>query len=441
MKPRTLLLPRAARAARVLAAGFALAPALVGCGDTPGGATEAAATLPVEGRRVGLEPGYEVAELHAGRVVSRRTSQLGFDRPGRIARVEVDEGDAVEPGRLLATLDTGELRAERRRVEAQIGEIEAQLAMAHLTTQRRQALRASDHLSPEQLDRAVYSERALAARLASARAAREAVDASLAMAEIRAPYAGTIVARLADEGSVAAPGTPILRLIEAGALEAQIGLPPEAAAALRVGDAHTLEIEGRPAPAVLRAVIDTVERDTRTVTAIFRLEGAAAAQDGALARVRLARRLEAPGFWLPLGALAESHRGLWSAYVLVPAGDGDGDGGGGGDAEPALAAGTALRAERRQVEVLHSEAERAFVRGTLRDGDTVVWSGAHRLVPRQLVRRVEPRADPGAGPAPEPALDAPPGAAASAAAEAAAAAAARPPDPIAQEPPVRTSGS
>jgi RND family efflux transporter MFP subunit len=397
MKSRTFRLPRAARA---LAAAIALA----GCGGAPGADTSAAAdaALPVEGRRVALEPGYEVAELHAGRVVSRRTSQLGFDRAGRIARMEVDEGDTVEPGRLLATLDTAELRAERRRVEAQIGEIEAQLAMARLTTRRRQALRASDHLSPEQLDQAVFSERALAARLAAAQAARETVDASLAMAEIRAPYAGTITARLADEGSVVAPGTPILRLIEAGALEAHIGVPPDAAAALRAGAAHALEIEGRSVPATLRTVVESVERDTRTVTAIFRLEGGgpAPALDGALARVRLTRRLDDPGFWLPLAALAESHRGLWSAYALVPAPAGAEEAG----ATPGGAAVDApLRAERRQVEVLHTEAERAFVRGTLRDGDTVVWSGAHRLVPGQIVRRIDPGASAvGAAPARRP---------------------------------------
>lgn len=406
MKSRTSLIRCAARCAtlRVRAAcaalGLALLAAAAGCGDGSGGVDALARALPVEGRRVALEPGYEVAELHAGRVVSRRTSQLGFDRPGRIAQVAVDEGDTVEAGRLLASLDTTELRAERRRVEAQIGEIEAQLAMARLTTRRRAALRASDHASPEQLDQATYSEQALAARLGAAAAARDAVDASLAMAEIRAPYAGTIVARLADEGSVVTPGTPILRLIEDGALEAHIGLPPEAAAALRAGDTHALDVEGRALPGVLRAVVDSVERDTRTVTAIFRLDASAAALDGALARVRLARRLEEPGYWLPLGALAESHRGLWSAYVLVPAGEaGEGEaeaadaGEEAGRGETGAAGEAALRAERRQVEVLHTEAERAFVRGTLRDGDTVVWSGAHRLVPGQLVRRV----DPGAG--------------------------------------------
>ena len=41
--------------------------------------------------------------------------------------------------------------------------------------------------------------------------------------------------------------------------------------------------------------------------------------------------------------------------------------------------------ERRVVEVLHAEADRAYVRGTLQDGDWVVRTGVQRLVPGQQV--------------------------------------------------------
>ena len=41
--------------------------------------------------------------------------------------------------------------------------------------------------------------------------------------------------------------------------------------------------------------------------------------------------------------------------------------------------------EQRLVEVIHTESERAFVRGTLAPGDRVVDAGVHRLVPGQQV--------------------------------------------------------
>jgi RND family efflux transporter MFP subunit len=340
-------------------------------------APAAAAALPVESAAVRLEPGYEVQEIHTGRVVARRASALGFERAGLLARVLADDGARVEAGQRLAVLDTRQLEAERKRMAAQVADVEAQLAMASLTAKRTRRLRDADHVSPARLDEVLYAERALEARRAAARAGLESVEAALALSEIRAPYAGQVVAREVDEGTVVSPGQAILRLIEDGALEARLGLPPAAAAGLAPGARLSLDVDGRPVPGVLVAVVGAVERDTRTVTAVVALEpgaGEPRPRDGAVARVTLPRRLEGAGFWLPLAALAESHRGLWSAYALVAEPD-----------EPTL-----RRVERRTLEVLHAEGERAFVRGPLRDGEQVAASGVHRLVPGQRVRAVAP---------------------------------------------------
>ena len=78
--------------------------------------------------------------------------------------------------------------------------------------------------------------------------------------------------------------------------------------------------------------------------------------------------LQERGFWMPTEALAESQRGLWSAYTLKSQ-----------DNMYVL--------ERRPVELLHIETDRAFVRGTLEHGDVVVAGGLHRLVPGQMVMK------------------------------------------------------
>lgn len=338
-----------------------------------------AAVLPVVAHTVRVTPTYEVDELHTGRVVARRSSELGFEQGGRLERVLVDDGDRVEAGDVLAQLDQRQLQAERKQRAAQLADLEAQLALARATTRRTQALRASDHVSPAQLDEAVHGEQALVARRLAAQAALEATDVALALSEIRAPYAGQVTSRLVDEGTVVAPGQAILHLIEDGVLELRLGVPPEAVDALRTGARIDAEIEGRRHPAVLHAVVDAVGRDTRTVTAILHLESAATGdasemlRDGAVVRVALPRTIEGKGAWVPLAALAESHRGLWSAYALVPEREGDA---------------TLRRVERRPLEVLYADSERAYVRGTLRDGDQIAASGVHRLVPGQAIRVV-----------------------------------------------------
>ncbi len=328
--------------------------------------------LPVQVVTVRSSDRYAVREQYAGRVVSRRTSQLGFERSGLLTRVLRDDGDAVEAGELLAELDTRALRAQRRELRARIQEIGARLELARVTTKRRQNLHDAGHLSPQELDEAVFSERALEAERAAARASLENVSVSLALSRIEAPYAGSISMRMVDEGTVVSPGQPILELIETGSLEVRVGLPPQVAASLSEGSRHPIQVEGRPHEAVLAAVLSTVEPDTRTVTAVFRVEEPSRVlRDGALARISLEREIPARGQWLPITALAESHRGLWSAYAVVA------------DAQDEL------RLERRQLEVLHPEAERAYVRGTLKDGERVVADGVHRLVPGMAVRLAE----------------------------------------------------
>ncbi len=316
--------------------------------------------------------GYEVREAYAGRVVSRRESDLGFERGGRLDAVLVDQGDRVEQGQTLARLDMRELRAQRRELVARKQQIEAQLGLARVTPTRRQALHEAGHLATQSLDETRFNENALAAQALAAQAAIENVDVRLDLSAMRAPYAGRITERLEDEGTVVRPGQAILRLIEDRVLEVHIGVPPETASGLSEGERHEVEIGSARLGALLHSVLATVEPDTRTVRAIFRLEDPpATVRSGALARIALTRRIESEGFWLPIEALAESRRGLWSAYAVIDSPDGG------------------LRVERRQLDLVHTEADRAYVRGTLRDGDRIVVSGVHRLVPGQRVRLSE----------------------------------------------------
>jgi len=336
----------------------------------------AAAVLPVEVRAAERQTGYEVVAVFAGRIVARRTSVLGFERTGRLAAVEVDDGDRIAAGQVLARLAIRGLEARRRELAAQVEETQARLVLAGLTAERRQRLHAGDALSAQARDEAVHERRALSARLEAGRAALQRADVELDRSVLRAPYPGLVVERHADEGAVVSPGQPILEVREEGVLEAHVGVSPEAAGDLVPGERRELRIGGQAVPAAVRSRVDSVEPDTRTVRIVLELlETPPGARPGALVRLSVDDRVEAEGFWLPTTALAESLRGLWSVYAVVPEAESE-----------------AFRVERRQVDLLHAEAERVFVRGTLRDGDRVVATGIHRLVPGQRVRPLAPGA-------------------------------------------------
>ena len=115
-------------------------------------------------------------------------------------------------------------------------------------------------------------------------------------------------------------------------------------------------------PARLRAIPPEIDPATRTMTAVLELDGAKVPL-GAVVELTLAQQVAAPGFWLPLSALTESDRGLWGVYVVN----------------------NDSVVERHLVEVVHTEADRAFVRGTLSANDRVIRTGVQRIVPGQRV--------------------------------------------------------
>ena len=330
-----------------------------------------------------LEAGLEVEDNLIGRVVSARRSELGFERGGRVAAVEVDAGDTVEQGQRLASLDVRQLSAQRREAAARLTSaraeqrrIHAQLDLAEVTRGRQADLFERGVAAAQEHDEAVFAERALRAQLGSAEAAITAAEAALASVDValelsllEAPFAGSITRRDIHEGTIVAPGMPVLSLIDARR-EARIGVPLGKRDQLRIGDHHAIEIEGRDHQGVLRRIVESVDAPTRTIEAVFELETASAAVDGAVARLRLATRIDQPGFWLPATALTEGRRGLWSVLVLHPA-----DG--------------VHRVERRDVQLLYVQSDRVYVRGAIGPGERVVTAGVERVVPGQLVLAVD----------------------------------------------------
>ncbi|WP_372426020.1 efflux RND transporter periplasmic adaptor subunit [Salinarimonas chemoclinalis] len=325
------------------------------------------APLPVAVTRLVREDGYEVEDRFLGRLEPAREADLAFERPGLVVAVLVEEGDAVAAGAPVARLDVAALEAERARLLAQRDQIVAARDLAGRTLVRQEALGDAGHASSQRLDEARLAAAVEAAREAEIEAAIARLDVDRDKATLRSPFAGTIAARSVDEGAVVAAGTPVVSLMETGAPLARVGLSPEAAAGFAPGDRARLVIAGESVPARLVALRPDLAPATRTVTALFAPDRPPAAAFGTTVALHLPRRVETPGYWLPVAALSEGRRGTWSVLVAQ---------------EPADAP---ARIVREAVEVLHVADERAFVRGTLRPGAALVAGGAHRVAPGQTV--------------------------------------------------------
>ena len=317
---------------------------------------------------------YAFEREYVGRVEARRQAQVGFELGGELAAVEVDEGDRVEAGAVLAELDTARLEARRAEARAALEQAKSAQEFAERSRERNEVAADFDGVSAQELDLAVDRANAASAGLAAAEARLASVEVDLAKSELRAPFAAVVVRRRFDEGQIVAAGQPVLDVQELAPPDVRVGVAGEHTSDLSEGDAHVLRVNGREFPATVRAVLPVRDPATRTVDVIFALEDTDALP-GDLARLVLQQPVTESGVWLPVSALAEGSRGLWTAYVAMPVEDG-----------PIENSGATHYIEPRPVEVLYERADAVFVRGALTDGELYVTGGLTRVVPNQQVR-------------------------------------------------------
>ncbi len=354
----------------VIAAGAIL---VAGCESSSGaGADRAeAATLLVDVAAVEQSDGYELTRQFAGRVEARRASEVGFDRAGELVDVAVDEGAVVDAGDVLANLDTARLLAQHAEADAALAQAKSAALLADKTLERSREAASYDGISAQELDLAEDSANAATAAVKVAEARLQSVDVELAKATLRAPFDAVVVARFADEGRIVAPGQAVLGLQERAAPEVRIGVAGNLAGGLAAGDRQQLIVEGRQVAATIRAILPLRDPATRTVDVLLTVDDESVLP-GDIARLDVLTQIDEPGFWLPVDALAEGSRGLWTAYVAVPADDADSS--------------ATHQLEARPVELLYEATDRVYVRGVLQEGELYVAGGLTRVVPNQLVR-------------------------------------------------------
>ncbi len=331
--------------------------------------TETPRPISAKVRMVRMAERLDLDETFTGLAAARRTSQLGFSTGGRVETLRADVGDRFETGAQLASLDTRGLRAQLAAAEARIVEAEASYALALQTVNRQRTLRAQGHVSQQRVDEAVAQADTSLALINAMKAQADVLRVEIDLATIRAPFDGVVTQRMMDEGAIAAPGAPILELVESSRLEARIGLPARVAADLIPGEDYMLQSDRGPVAATLRSTTGVIDAGQRTVTTVFDIADPDSVAAGSVLRIELDREIDERGFWAPVSALAETSRGLWSIYVAA-------EQGGRWTVEPRL------------VEIVHSAGDDVFVRGAVDDGERIIVDGLQRLTPGQPITPV-----------------------------------------------------
>lgn len=296
----------------VLVAGVLSAAALAvaaACGEkraehaAAGGGAEPPAVTGAQVAVVATEHAPLVREL-AGSVRAATESQVSARIMAQVLSVPVAEGDSVNRGQLLATLDDRELQAKERQAESGLRQAEAGLKQAQAqrdlaaaTHTRFRALLDGKAVSRQEYDQVAAEEAVAEAAVAQAESAvaqaTSAVEEArtwLGFAELRAPVRGRVVARRIDPGSMAAPGAPLFMIEEAGRMRVEVPVDIALSGAVVRGTRLGVHIEaaGFDGEVPVTEVIAAADPVSRTFLAKADLPADSGLRSGQFARVMLA---------------------------------------------------------------------------------------------------------------------------------------------------------
>ena len=203
-------------------------------------------------------------------------SELHAMVTGYVSRMNVDFGDKVKQGQVLATLEVPELMDQLRNAQATRQQADADYANAHLIyTRLREVNQQHPKLVAQQdIDTAQSKDASSAAAVAAAQANIEKYQTLVNYTKITAPFDGVITKRSADPGALVQAGTssdrsmPLVQVSDNYRLRLDFPVSVEYVKDVHVGNPVTVRVEslgGKLFTGRISRFTDEVNAETRTM--------------------------------------------------------------------------------------------------------------------------------------------------------------------------------
>lgn len=304
----------------------------------------------------------EVSEVTTGSIASYISATANLvaedqvkvlsEAEGRVERLEVEEGDVVKKGQILAVLVQDEARIAKSKVELRAANANAALERARESFE--QGLISSEAFDKLKMDYEVANQEVAEA------------EWRLAKTVIRAPFAARVTERFITLGQHLRPGDELFTVADYDPLVARIYLPERDVVSLEVGR----EVRITPAAATelsftgrIRQIAPVVDTATGTVkVTVEAVQPPAGVRPGAFVAIDIVRERHATALLLPRESVI---RELRTAHVFVTEDD---------------------KAVKREVELGIEEGEVVEVLTGLEAGDSVVIAGQGGLDDGQRIK-------------------------------------------------------
>lgn len=331
---------------------------------------------------------------------------------GYISKINVDVGDRVRQGELLATLEVPEQADDLRRAKAAFDRSQAEVARAKDELQRAESAHEIAHISSERISavatkrpglvaqqeiddahsKDLVSEAQVSAAKSALSAANEQVSVNKAEMEkvqtmiqytrVTAPFTGVITKRYADLGSMIQAGIasesqamPVVRLSENSLLRLILPVPESAVPTVHLGQQVDVEVPTlhRTFPGKVARFVDQLSLATRTMDTEVDVPNP--------------NLVLIPGMYAQVNLMLD-HRSKALAVPVMAVDLNDEKSPNSGDATTGsvMVVTPNNRVELRKIQVGLETPDKIEVRSGLNEGDMVVLSGRSGLQPGQEVR-------------------------------------------------------
>jgi len=183
-----------------------------------------------------------------GRVVAYPGAEvtIGADAVGRLLRVNVEEGDLVREGQVLAEIDASDLVASLDEAKARLEEATAERRLAQFNAERKVRLFAEGVLTAFDRDAASRDVEITQARIETAAASIRRLEATIAKTRMIAPISGTVTSRVVNAGQMVDRGDPAFTVADLNRLRIEGEAHEADADRVRIGAEVEIRADGFP---------------------------------------------------------------------------------------------------------------------------------------------------------------------------------------------------
>jgi multidrug efflux system membrane fusion protein len=265
-------------------------------------------------------------QIHAiGRIKNARESTIASKVMGKVQQVRVKAGDPVRAGALLLEIDSADAAARVAQAKGALAQADAARTIAKQMLERFERLKAQDSASEAKHDQAVFDYQSAMGAVEQASGALRTAEAYLRESRVLAPFDGRVVDTLIEEGEMASPGMPLLRVEGDGELEFEASVNATDTSLIAVKQPVTVVVdvsrdEVREVAGTVAEVVPSLDRITHTNTVRIRVSDPAGLRSGMFGRARFMAGAESCASVF-VSADRVIRRGQLSAVFIL---DGDG---------------------------------------------------------------------------------------------------------------------